>query len=466
MWRHSASLMAGLFASVVVACSGNDKAPARDGSGEGGGAGSDGQPIVDARAEVAVGTDEAIDGPPDIGGATDTPRGQPDTAGSGPDTTSNGSDAPSSPACGIKLALVGMIPGHPIFLTQPPNEPRIFVVQRVGGIMALRNGVFTPFFNITPSVAFLKEGGLLSAAFHPQYAQNGRFFVFYTRTAEDPYSQGGVGDIVIAEGKRGSTNPDLAEAAVKPLVTIPHPRFENHMGGTLAFGPDGMLWASVGDGGGTDDPYKSGQNLGNKLAKILRIDVDNPGARPPGNVTTPGADPHVWDWGLRNPYRFSFDRLTGDLYIGDVGHNLWEEINFEPKGQGNRNYGWPVMEGAHCLMPESNCDQTGKVPPLLEYDHSGNDLLEKRRAVIGGYVYRGRNIPCLTGRYLYAEHEKGQVLSLRVVQHKATELTDLTSELATSEASVRHPMSFGEDSQGELYLFQFGDERIFRIDAD
>ena len=304
----------------------------------------------------------------------------------------------------------------------------------------------SPFLDIRSLVGCCGERGLLGLAFHPRYSENGYFFVDYTNTA---------GDTVIAR-YRVSSDPSAADSSSGvTLLTIPQP-FANHNGGQLAFGPDGYLYVGMGDGGSANDPMCNGQRDESLLGKILRIDVDaNAGSAPfygipPDNpfAAPGGARDEIWAKGLRNPWRFSFDRSTGDLFIGDVGQGAREEIDFQSAGvPGGRNYGWKVMEGTICgAGGTSGCP--GGVPacnspvlalPILEYSHSGGDC-----SVTGGYVYRGRQFPGLVGTYLYGDYCTGKIWG-------ATNAAgSWSSRLFTRRAS--NLTTFGEDASGELYL--------------
>jgi glucose/arabinose dehydrogenase len=314
------------------------------------------------------------------------------------------------------------------------------------------NGVVesTPFLDATALIAppdAAIEKGLLGLAFHPSFAQNGRFFVYYNAAQSNA--------LTLVELARTPGDPDTASATpVRTFFSVVDGVQTNHNGGMLAFGPDGYLYVGVGDGGGAGDPNDYGQDLTVKLGKILRIDVDNYPAAPAGNVT--GGDPDIWDYGLRNPWRFSFDRCKGDLYIGDVGQNTVEEIDVEPKGQGRRNYGWSVMEGSICFKPNQlpGCADPSLVPPTREYPHTAGC------SVNGGYVYRGSAIPALRGTYLYCDYCANHIWSFvwkdgAVVS--AAELPVLGVETLVA------PSSFGEDASGELYVVDLGGV-VYRLD--
>jgi uncharacterized protein (TIGR03437 family) len=298
---------------------------------------------------------------------------------------------------------------------------RLFIVEQRGRIRILRNGAVLPepFLDITGRVSCCGERGLLSVAFPPQYAASGRFYVYYNDLA---------GDIVVARYQRGSS-PDTADPASEDIVlTVPHRQFSNHNGGQLAFAPDGALIIGTGDGGGGGDPLGNAQNPSSLLGKLLRMDVEQ------GAVS-----PAVWAVGLRNPWRFSFDRATGELYIADVGQNTYEEINVQPAAvSAVRNYGWNIMEGAHCYA-QPGCNQAGLTLPVTEYDHSAGDC-----SVTGGFVYRGTRYPNLQGVYFYGDYCSGRIRTLTRNELGWRSAVALESGLLIS--------TFGEDEAGELYL--------------
>lgn len=353
-----------------------------------------------------------------------------------PSTTDTPVPAPTSspplPAINIELVADGF--EQPVYLTHAGDgSGRLFVVERAGRVRVIQNGAVQPdsFLDITGLVQSKgQEQGLLSVAFHPNFPQDRRVYVDYTNNK---------GDTVIA---RYQTTPDLR--AIDPatgqiLLTIAQP-YPNHNGGQLLFGPDGYLYIGTGDGGLANDPHENAQNPAALLGKMLRISVDfgEPYTVPADNpfVNDPAFRPEVWALGLRNPWRFSFDRLTGDMFIADVGQNEYEEIDFEAAGSpGGLNFGWDVMEGFHCFQA-GTCRQEGLTLPVVEYDHSWGC------SVTGGYVYRGGQIPALQGVYLYADYCSGRVWALRSGEHEPVQV--LESGLNVS--------SFGEDEAGELYL--------------
>lgn len=267
--------------------------------------------------------------------------------------------------------------------------------------------------------------------------------------------------MVIQERRRSAGNPDAADSDFsKDLISIPDMN-GNHNGGMIAFGMDGMLYIGVGDGNGdgsTRDPGNFSQNLNSKRGKILRINVDTHPTPPEGNLTS--GDPDVWDYGIRNPWRFSFDRCRGDLYIGDVGAKTAEEINVEPRGEGRKNYGWPLVEGNTCHMG-SGCPASA-IPPVVIHAHGGVD-----GSITGGYVYRGSRIPALRGHYLYGDFKSRRIRSLVWRNGSLVSQSDLSADLGSTDL-LAGIASFGEDAAGELYVVDYasGDGRIYRIDPE
>jgi glucose/arabinose dehydrogenase len=337
-----------------------------------------------------------------------------------------------------QLIVVATGLSQPLYAVAPPGDvDRLFIVEQTGAIRILEAGVLlpSPFLTIQ-SLSCCGERGLLSVAFHPSYDQSGLFYVDYTDTN---------GNTRI-ERFTVSADPNLADASSATLVLAVDQPAGNHNGGLLQFGPDGYLYVGLGDGGGANDQFQNGQDSTTLLGSLLRIDVDGgtPYAIPPDNpfVNDPGARPEIWAYGLRNPWRYSFDRTTSDLYIADVGQGQWEEIDVQPAaGAGGENYGWNIMEGTHCFLSAS-CDQTGLVLPVHEYDHSS------RCSVTGGYVYRGAALPSLQGHYFYGDYCDGVVRSFRVVGGVATDHRNWSAEFGTLPGIT----SFGEDGGGELYV--------------
>jgi glucose/arabinose dehydrogenase len=319
---------------------------------------------------------------------------------------------------------------------------RLFIVLQAGSIVIFdgKQVLPTPFLNVSSLLLSGGERGLLGLAFHPDYVNNGYFYVYYTRRPD--------GALVIARYSVSADDPNVADpASALILFTTDHPQFSNHNGGQLKFGPDGYLYAGPGDGGSGGDPFNRAQNLGEFLGKLLRFDVDSaePYAIPPDNpfIGVEGARPEIWAYGLRNPWRFSFDRLTNDLYIADVGQNLWEEIDFQPASStGGENYGWRRMEGFHCFNPSTNCDDGTLTLPVWEYGHGLGC------SVTGGYVYRGEQYPALYGTYLYGDYCSGRIWGL--TQDKAGNWSN--EELARPAFPIS---TFGEDEAGEVYVARY-----------
>ena len=322
------------------------------------------------------------------------------------------------------------------------GDARLFIVQQHGTIVVWDGTRIlpTPFLDIHTLISCCNERGLLGLAFHPQYAANGQFFIYYTAA--------GSGDVKIARYTVSPTDPNRADAGSGTLLlTIAHPNFENHNGGQLQFGPDGYLYAGIGDGGSGGNPTNSAQDLTQLLGKLLRIDVNAATYTiPPTNpfVGRSSARNEIWAYGLRNPWRFSFDRDTGDLWIADVGQNLWEEIDIQPASSGGgENYGWRLMEGLHCFNPSTNCPTAGLTMPIAEYDHN-----DHRCSITGGYRYRGAAYPRLRGTYFYADYCAGTIWGLARAGDAWVTRTLLSTSLLIP--------SFGEDNHGELYLVANG----------
>jgi hypothetical protein len=322
----------------------------------------------------------------------------------------------------VKLKVVASGLSAPVYVTAPPGDThRLFVVEKTGTIRIIRDGslLATPFLNIRALVSTGSEQGLLSMAFDPHYATNGRFYVFYTNTA---------GNIRIVRYRVGA-NPDVAApASRKVLWSVSHSAHSNHNGGQLQFGPDGRLYIGIGDGGSEGDPNLYGQNLHVPYAKIWRL-----------NVSVAGSAPRIYAYGLRNPWRFSFDSQTGNLWIGDVGQNSWEEIDFLRAGvTAGTNFGWSYYEARQVYKPQA-INRSRLVFPAAFYSHAFGC------AVIGGYVYRGSAIPSLRGDYLFSDECSGRVwfkTSRTATKHILTGISQKVTQVT----------SFGQDASGELYL--------------
>ena len=364
------------------------------------------------------------------------------------------SDTTGSGGAGLKLQQVAAGLDFPLYLTAPPGDnTRLFVVEKTGRIRIVKDGsvVPTPFLDLHAKVSNGSEQGLLGLAFPPDYAANPRFVVNYTNTS---------GDTRVSQF-RVSANPDVADATSEQVLFAIAQPFSNHNGGMVTFGPDGKLYFGMGDGGSGGDPNGNGQNRNTLLAKLLRVDVSAS-----GQVSIPGDNPfagqsgvrqEIWSYGLRNPWRFSFDRQTHDLYIADVGQNAHEEIDVATSasqfGKG-LDYGWNRMEGLACYSPASGCDQSGLTLPLLDYDHS------QGCSVTGGYVYRGTAAPAASGLYFYADYCEGWVRSFRLSNGTAADRRDWPSLRPGGQIT-----SFGEDARGELYVM-ISSGKVFRIVRD
>lgn len=318
---------------------------------------------------------------------------------------------------------------------------RLFIVLQGGEIRIWDGAAVLPTAFLTRSVSCCDERGLLGLAFHPDYENNGFFFVYYTNA---------VGDVTVSRYSVSAGDPNVADSTPELILfTEPHPE-TNHNGGQLAFGPDGYLYIALGDGGGSGDdhpPIGNGQNLDTRLGKLLRLDVDGgvPFAVPASNpfVGQPNVNDEIWAWGLRNPWRFSFDRLSGDLIIADVGQGSWEEVDFQVAGYtGGQNYGWRRMEGAHCFNPASGCDTGNLVYPILEYSHSLGC------SITGGYRLRKAGDRA-DGDYFYADYCSGRVWAANRYcggNWRTLEVADLTFNVP----------SFGEGEDGSVYVVRAG----------
>jgi len=367
---------------------------------------------------------------------------------------------PPGPLPQLSLAAVAVGFASPVHVTHAGDgRSRIFVVEQAGRIRILDNGVVlpSPFLDISAKLGCVvcpgTEQGLLSVAFPPGFASKGYFYVNYTGI---PVTPAVVPPTVVARYRVSAGDANAADpASEEVLLTIPQP-FANHNGGQLAFGPDGYLYIGMGDGGSGGDPQNNGQSPGTLLGKLLRIDVESgaaPYAVPPDNpfVGAAGFRPEIWALGLRNPWRFSFDRLTGDLYIGDVGQGAFEEIDFQPAGDpGGQNYGWNIMEGDSCYPPGTvGCNSTGFTLPVFVYTHV------PECSVTGGHVYRGSAIPSLQGVYLFGDLCSGRIWGIR----KNGASWD-NAVLATTTLTIS---TFGEDEPGNVYVANYATGDLLQI---
>lgn len=353
---------------------------------------------------------------------------------------------------------------RPLYLTHAGDD-RLFIVEQRGLIHIVQEDevLETPFLDIQAIVEdSSNEQGLLGLAFDPDYAESGLFYVYYTGVE-------GRGDSYLARYRVSEDDPDQADPdSAEILLNFEQP-FGNHNGGQLSFGADGYLYLGLGDGGSGGDPQGHGQNLATALGSLLRIDVSGDEAAPPADnpfIDDPDAEPYIWAWGLRNPWRFSFDAETGDLYIGDVGQSGYEEINFQPADSaGGENYGWNYFEGNNSYQGRAP-DRDALTFPIHVYDHSSpiqdlmeNLILENRCSVTGGYVYRGEALPELDGKYFYGDYCSGHIWTLeRDADGEWENLLFLNSDFQLA--------SFGEDAAGELYALDFNTNAIYRLSGN
>ncbi|HEU4585406.1 MAG TPA: PQQ-dependent sugar dehydrogenase [Gemmatimonadaceae bacterium] len=354
------------------------------------------------------------------------------------DSTSSGEPPPPPPDSSAQIVLTPVATGlsSPLYLTAPAGDARLFVVEKTGAIRIVKDGVLlpTPFLDLSDAVSAGSEQGLLSMAFHPDYATNGFFYVDYTDVD---------GNTQVVRYSVSTADPDVADpASAKPLLSVEQP-FANHNGGLLLFGPDGKLYIGLGDGGSGGDPFGNGQSLGTLLGKILRIDVDagDPYAVPADNpfVGSAGARGEIWAYGLRNPWRFAFDPKSDRLYIADVGQGAWEEVDVVPADAGGENFGWNIMEGTQCFNA-SSCSRNGLTLPVLEYSHADGC------SITGGFVYRGSLAPDVVGQYFYSDFCAGFLRSFTF------DGTSATQSITWEVGDIGNVQSFGEDAAGELYI--------------
>ncbi len=344
----------------------------------------------------------------------------------------------------VELKTIAKDLGQLTQVTSAPGDDGLWLVEKSGKLLHRDDsGKVETRLDISSLVASGGEQGLLSVAFHPKFAQNGRLFVDYTDTN---------GDTHVAEAhadRNGTVDPD----SLKDLFTVDQP-YANHNGGQLQFGPDGMLYVGMGDGGSGGDPQDRAQDLGSKLGKILRVDVDNPDEGknygiPKDNpfVNTPGAEPEIYATGVRNPWRFSFDKSTGDLWIGDVGQSQWEEVDYAPRGQAKgANFGWNAREGAAPFAGGSTKTAPGAtIDPALQYSH------QEGASITGGYVYRGSDVPALKGWYVYSDIAKDTLRAMKVENGKVVGRAEMPG-------GRTYTVSFGESQKGELYAVTLGGE--------
>jgi glucose/arabinose dehydrogenase len=352
-------------------------------------------------------------------------------------------------------------------------------VEQAGTVRVLVNGVLEaqPFIDVSAQLVNQNEQGLLGMAFHPNYAENGLFYLHYSSSGDIEGTA--TGDTVVAEFQVDANNRSVANPASRRVILTTTQPQQNHNGGQLAFGPDGMLYLGLGDGGGGNDqhgPIGNGQSLTTLLGKILRIDptgraVNNAYSVPDGNLAAatnqPQALAEIWAYGLRNPWRFSFDACNGDLYIGDVGQDALEELDYVAANAETRtiaaglNFGWRIMEGTICGPQAAECTpqtQANLVLPIDEYDH------DVGQSISGGYVYRGSRVPGLRGTYIYADYQSPHVFRFRVQDGQAVDRVEITNQLVNPDGDVVDEItSFGTDNAGEVYIASSADNAVYRL---
>lgn len=410
-----------------------------------------------AQATSAGGAASTMGGTDSAGGSGGSANsGSGGTTGTGGGSSTGGTGGGSSasfdcnPAEGevpeLGLETIASNLDEPVYVVAPPGDSeRLFVVQQGGEVLVVQGGTATMFLDLSSQVSRTdNERGMFALAFHPNYQSNGLFYLHYS--ASEGTHDLANGTTVLSEFSV-SDDPNVADADSERVVLTEQQPNWNHNGGMIVFGPnDGFLYMGLGDGGGGGDPQGNGQNPNTLLGSILRLDVDTRDAGdygiPSGNM--PGGAPEVWDIGLRNPWRFSFDPCSGDLYIGDVGQNDYEEINVEPAGTGSRNYGWNVTEGLSCYSANM-CETGGLTEPVIDYGRG------EGQSVTGGYVYRGSAIPGLRGTYLYGDYQSNVVWAFEYVDGAAQNNREIEFD-----RSIQGPnggiASFGQDNAGELYI--------------
>ncbi len=447
-----ALLAAALLAMTATsACGGNgDDKDSDDGDGDGDGDGNGAGGTGDGDGDGAGGTGNGDGGNGNGAGGT----------GGGGNATAYDCDPAQGNIPLLTLEEVEDGFDRPVLITHAPSDPRLFVVEQDGLIRIIENGAVLdePFLDLTSAVNSVEnERGLLGLAFHPNYTQNGLFYVYYTADgATTDYSNGAS---ILAEYSV-SDDPNLANPTERVILDVDQPA-SNHNGGQVAFGPDGMLYLALGDGGNTP---QHGQNETLLLGSLLRIDIDG---RQEGQYSIPAgnlseiletAAPEVFSYGFRNPYRYNFDACTGDLYIGDVGQNLWEEVTITASGVGQLNYGWNTMEGLHCYSPMTDCDMTGLTMPQIEYSRGDSG------SVVGGTVYRGSEIPGLRGKYFYADAQQTRVwyTQYNSTTNMVEPPTELTDEVNSSGKVI---VSIQNGHDGEIYMSDLIGGAIYKLVA-
>jgi glucose/arabinose dehydrogenase len=475
-------LTGGAGTSGSVGNAGSGGAPAA--AGAAGAAGSGGAPAGAAGAGTAGSEGQEvglpIDQPPAQGGSGGTaPPAEPPPPGAAlaPNCGAAEGDVPN---LGLELVADGL--PEPIYVTGVPgDDSRLMILQKSGLVRVVVDGALqeAPFLDVGGQVANQGERGALGLAFHPRYAENGLFYVHYSSNGSDGLPP--AGDTVVAEFQVDPANRSLANAASRRIVlTIAQPQ-ANHNGGQIRFGADGFLYLGFGDGGNGNDQgaghaaIGNGQTLSTMLGKILRIDPAAADGNatygvPPDNlaaVTGQQALPEIWAYGLRNPWRFSFDACTGDLYIGDVGQNTLEEVDFVAASPETKtiaaglNFGWRIMEGNICGPVAAECTPQTQAALTLPVDTYGRDV---GQSITGGYVYRGSAIPGLRGHYIYADYQTKHVFRFRMNNGAIADRVEITDQIvAPGGGDVEEIASFGQDNAGEVYVAAFTPGAVYRI---
>ncbi|MFN2564554.1 MAG: sorbosone dehydrogenase family protein [Gemmatimonadaceae bacterium] len=373
---------------------------------------------------------------------------------------SSGAPVPSD---ALQLVEVAGGLSNPLHLTAPAGDERLFIVEQAGRVQVVKGSLLLarPFLDITSQVLSGGEHGLLSVAFHPRYAENGYMYVNYTDRA---------GDTRVERYTVSAADPDAADPASAHLVLTVAQPYANHNGGLVLFGPDGMLYVGMGDGGSGGDPHGYGQSKATLLGKLLRLDVDGaqagaPYAIPPDNpfAGEAGSRGEIWALGLRNPWRFAFDRAANLIYVADVGQNRWEEVHVAPANRSGVNYGWSVLEGSECFGGSPLCNAPGLERPVVEYSHA------EGCSIIGGFAYRGRRIPAIAGHYFYSDLCAGFLRSFRyaggsIVRNLRNVRGNIVEQRTWDVGNVGQVLSFGEDANGELYVLS-ANGRVYRLEA-
>jgi glucose/arabinose dehydrogenase len=419
------AVVTGLFA-LAVGCKGSTSAGS-DGNTDDASGGDDGGGGIDATPRIDASINRVDAGP------------VPDAAPA----------AYCTPKAGTNLKLVPIVSNlvEPVFVTAPPRDTRLFVLERRGRILIIQNGqtLATPFLDVDAATSGTdklsstgNEQGLLGLAFHPEYAQNGLFYIHYNSRA----------NVTIAEYRADPPSSNTASRTGRVVMRVPHQR-EQHNGGTVAFGPDGYLYISIGDNGDDTAPRSTGSRLG----KILRIDVDtgDPYGIPPSNPFRTAQAPETFAMGLRNPYRFSIDHVTNNLFIGDVGEGAWEEVNVIPAGEAGLDFGWPTCEGPNVRGGSGACNAQGATAPTFPFSSTPDDI----KSVVGGVVYRGTCMTSMGGQYFFTDFHRARIQTFTYQEGQTPTPTDHGGDydLRLVEGNLS---SISTDGFGEIYITVLG----------